>query len=382
MSQMKKRIGIITIQKCDNYGADLQAFALQRVLLNEGYDAENIDYLFYKNQAFRSTRASRPLFHVAFLNRVKEFAYPRIARIRGFLRRAACRKRAERFAAFFEKMRLSRCYRSLNDLFAAPPDYDVYLVGSDQVWNPRINTSLRPYFLEFAPEGKRCAAYASSFGVSELPAFAVERYRQGLSRFSCIGVREQSGVEIVENQLGLQAEQVLDPTLLLEAEAWEKVAVAPCERGRYLLVYDLLPCEPLWVLARRWAYEKNVKIIRLSRGCSLEKRQGVVNCETAGPGEFIGLFQNAEAVVTNSFHGTIFAIIFKKSFYAVIPDRMTNAGRISDLLTRLALEDRLVAEAQCGHFSPVADIDFDAKKQRLEDERVKAMRMLMRCVNG
>ena len=209
-----KRIGIITIQKCNNYGADLQAYALGAKLRSLGYDAENIDYLFYKNPRHLGGRADKPVLPISLVNRIKEKLFPAVSFLRGF---KCCRQRVARISRFDSwfraNVKVGQEYRSVKSLYDNPPQYDIYMVGSDQVWNPRLYSNIKPYFLDFAPKGARCVSYASSFGVSELSGIAFYRYKQWLRRFSHIGLREKSGADIV-NAMALDAEvaHVLDPT--------------------------------------------------------------------------------------------------------------------------------------------------------------------------
>lgn len=164
-----KKIGIITIHKVNNYGAELQTFALQKKLVRLGFDAEIIDYLFSKHKDYIFTKQARPFVNLGFVRRIKKFLSPLIAWIKSFPYRKVKRSRESKFELFHRKYtRLSlHIFRSINDLYRAKLDYDVFMVvGSNQVWNPYNNPSLKPYFLTFTPEGKPKVAYASSFGVS------------------------------------------------------------------------------------------------------------------------------------------------------------------------------------------------------------------------
>ena len=223
------KVGVITIQKCDNFGADLQAYALQRKLQLMGYDAENIDYLFYKHPRHQGGRGEKPIFRLSLVNRVKETLFPLVSRLKALRRRKAMKTRRAKFAAWTQKhLKCGREYRSVAALYGNPPRYDVYMVGSDQVWNPRMGSSILPYFLDFAPDGAKCVSYASSFGVSELPAGVFYRYKQLLKRFSAVGLREESGADMVRAMaLGVEVKHVVDPSLLLSAAEWEPVSCEP-----------------------------------------------------------------------------------------------------------------------------------------------------------
>lgn len=377
-----KKIGIITIQKCDNFGADLQAYALGAKLRSLGYDAENIDYLFYKHPRHKKTCASRPSFKLSAINRLKEWLLPKINAVRGLRRRGDEAARCAKFAAFFEaNVRASRSYRTIDDLYANPPKYDVYVTGSDQVWNPRMGSSIEPYFLTFAPKGARKISYASSFGVSSLPPSAYCKYSQWLEEYAAISTREDVGAKIVGKFVNCHpAQAVLDPTLLLTGDEWSQVAADESGKGDYLLVYDLSVCPGLWKLAKRWAKDLGVGIKRICRGVGCEKIEGVENVEAVGPAEFVGLIANAKAVVTTSFHGAAFSVNFQKPFYSVVPIGMPNASRIESLLANLGLQDRIVHERDVD--SVVLSLDGCSCLERLNELRGKSVVWLSDAIEG
>lgn len=376
------KIGIITIQKCNNFGADLQAFALQKKLQLMGYDAENIDYLFYKHPRHQKTRASKPSFKLSAVNRVKEWLLPKINAVKGLKCRGDEARRRAKFAAFFEThVKSSREYRTIDALYADPPKYDVYVTGSDQVWNPRMGSSIEPYFLSFAPPSSRKISYAASFGVSSLPPSAYRKYSEWLADYAAISTREDVGAKIVSKFVDCHpAQAVLDPTLLLSGEEWSQIVTGQSSKGDYLLVYDLSVCPGLWMLAKRWASELNVPIKRICRGVGCEKIEGVENLEAVGPDEFVSLVKNAKAVVTTSFHGTAFSVNFQKPFYSVVPNGMTNASRIESLLANLGLEERIVREHDVDSVCPT--LDGCACAPRLEDLRTKSLAWLVDAIEG
>ncbi|MBV5337713.1 MAG: polysaccharide pyruvyl transferase family protein, partial [Deltaproteobacteria bacterium] len=205
------KIGIITIWQINNYGAELQAFALQRKLNDMGFDCENIDYPFYKNPDHSQCRLSRPVFDLGWKNSLKEKLFPLKQRFLALVHLEEERERQSKFREFHRnhtKHSASR-YRSMSALYEATLGYDVFMVGSDQVWNPRCGTSLQPYFLTFAPQGARKISYASSFGVSELPPETISQYAKWLNGFDCISVREKTAVALVERITGRKAMHAL-----------------------------------------------------------------------------------------------------------------------------------------------------------------------------
>lgn len=370
------KIGIITILKVNNYGAELQAYATQAVLNRLGYDAEIIDYLFYKNPFAKHTRGSRPDFPHPLKKKLAEWLYPLIHR------QSSKGLRSRRFEDFHKNnTRLSPIYRCAEKLYEADMPYDVYIVGSDQVWNPGSYTSLRPYFLDFAPADKPRIAYASSFGVSELPEVTHNFYKTHLGKFKAIGVREHTAVEMVKNISDKDAEWVLDPTLLLTAEEWSALA-KPIEgiQEPYVLVYELTPCKAINQMAERIASQNGWQIVRLSKS----DKDIIANqtCITdAGPSEFLYLFKNAKFVVTNSFHGTAFSINFNRQFLTFVPSRKSNNSRQKDLLTLMNLTDYMLSDVE-NLPEILQPINFQLVNTLLEEQRNKSISFLKNAIGN
>lgn len=377
------KIGIITILKVNNYGAELQAYALQNILCKLGHNAEIIDYLFYKNPKHIRTKRSRPTFRLGVKKRMSEILYPIYLRLKTLGNSTIYNKREQRFEAFHRKhTHMSQTYRSIDQLFSAEMDYDIYIVGSDQVWNPGIYSSLDPYFLKFAPDGKKRLAYASSFGVSDIPAIARPYYSEALQHFNAIGVRESNAVELVKELSGKNAQWVLDPTLLLTKEDWNTIATRPDiiglnqQRG-FILLYELTPCPYITKLAKHLKLDLKLPIVRICKSASNEdSEKSILNVTDAGPEEFIWLFAHATFIITNSFHGSAFSINMERNFYTIIPLRKQNNSRQQSLLKLFGLENRLLVEGSA--FPPVKDIpiDYSTVTTILHAERQKSIKFL------
>lgn len=373
------KVGIITILKVENYGAELQAYATQAVLKNMGYDAEIIDYLFYKNKDHHSTKASKPIFKFGLKKKLSERLFPILKHLKESSSEGR-KRRAERFSSFHKKFStLSPTYNTIEKLYNEVKVYDAYITGSDQVWNPGVYSSLKPYFLDFAPEGKKRIAYAASFGVSHLPTNTELIYHSYLSKYNSIGVRESAGVEIVK-KLGLEAIQVLDPTLLLSSKEWLRIAHPIYNLPQnYLLIYELTPSPYLNQVAKSIASKLNLQIVRLCKSAKIEDNN-VMNITDAGPSEFITLFKFASFVITNSFHGSAFSINFEKPFFVIIPKRKNNNSRQKSLLNLLGISGRILEDN-----SPIPQdymMDYQKISQRLDEERNKSLTFLKNAIDG
>lgn len=373
-----KHVGIITIQKCDNFGSDLQAYALQRKLQLLGYDAENIDYLFYKNRRHIKTRMSRPCFHVSLINRIKEYLYPKKQFLSRIFHLKEDRNRRKKFDSFVSSnFRLSREYRTVDDLYKKPPQYDVYIVGSDELWNPRCNSTILPYFLDFAPKGASRISYAASTGGHDVYDEQTQSiFKRYLDCFYRISMREKSSCEYFSKMLCRAVEHVVDPTLLLTAHDWDKVAAPVQVEQPCIVVYDLISSPTIWAVARRIAASTGQKIVRVCGEVGMRKMPSVVQYSEIGPGEFISLISKASCVITNSFHGTVFAILYQRPFYFIVPSHMTDSGRVGSLLQSLGLEERMLWEKDADRIQGLTMINYEEPFRRLEGLRRSSVEFL------
>lgn len=379
-----KKIGIITIVKVNNYGAELQAFALQRKLELLGYESEIIDYLYYKDWRFRDSKSSRPFVPLGLKGRMAYFAKYRLV---GLLMDTLMpvlfkdvRRRKERFADFHRRnTKFGRPFRSMPELYSADLGYHTYMVGSDQVWNPSASSSIEPYFLTFAPAGAKRISYASSFGVSEISPALQARYKELLANIDAISVREDSGVELVRSLTGREARLVADPTLLLSKGEWSGYMVPDQDApARYVLIYDLFDSDAVTRMALHIGTGMGLPVLRVcKRAFNVRKDVGVRNILDAGPAEFLHLVAHAAFVVTNSFHGTAFSVNFNVPFLTVVSSRKKNNARMKSLLDAVGLGGRIVADDADFASLPPFDVDFATANRRLDGLRQASVDFLV-----
>lgn len=340
-----KKVGIITIFKAGNFGAELQSFALQRAMHNLGYDAEIIDYPFYKNYKFRYTKQAQAKHYVPFLLSVKE----KLLILKSFILRKIYfkeykiwMKKIEDFHRENTRMS-SEEYLSVSELYSNNFNYDAYCVGSDQVWNPHNIVDMGPYFLSFAPKDRLKFSYASSFGVSSIDDRSKKVYSDWLNNLDVISVREESGQQLVNNISNRNCSVVCDPTMLLDADEWRKIA-KPIDGLplKYVLVYELHRTPEVAQVANDIATKNNCCVVNICKDVRTTKIENVISISMASPAEFVYLFSQANFVVTNSFHGTVFSVLFKKNFYTILKRGLSNNSRQIGLLEKLSLLDRLV----------------------------------------
>ena len=377
-----KKIGIVTILKCNNFGAELQAYATQKKLSLMGYDAEIIDMLYYKHPDFKNTRRSKPFVKQTTKTQIIEFIKftilnPIIYNIIPLFSKNM-RIRNRKFDNFHkENTKLSKTYRTVDSLYNNCDEYDAYIVGSDQVWNPGTGMNLEPFFLTFAPNNKKKISYASSFGVSKLPKQYESKFNELLNNLNHISVREKEGAEIVKDVANREAQVVLDPTLLLNKAEWNSCSSNhnPNPKG-YVLVYEVHPSAKIQQLALDYAQKNNLPVFRVGvRGMFNWETEGITNLVDIGPADFVSLFENAEIIFTNSFHGTAFSVNLGKNFYTVLSKAGKKNSRMTSLLSILNLDSRIVYQEDEKEIS-YTKYDVPKVQELLQAEREKSIEYL------
>lgn len=326
------KAGLVTFYHIHHYGALLQAAATERAVESLGGACEIIDY--YVNQNNDLFRKPTGVGSAA-------------ADVHTALHYKALRDRYQRFERFSrDYLRISgHRFESLEELRSAELPYDLILSGSDQIWNPKIFPDGRfdpVFFGTFS--SRRKIAYAPSFGVPHIPEGMEEELRGYLEGFSHISVRERQGREIVKEITGKDVPVVLDPTLLLTAEQWSAMAAPPERSGGYILCYCISKPGALAPYIQRLAEETGLPVVQLC-GIRQKVHPKAICVLDAGPSEFLGLFQNASYVCTNSFHGTVFSVQFQKPFFtAVAPSELAapESSRTFSILSRLGLTERII----------------------------------------
>ena len=346
------KIKTITCHDVYNYGASLQAYALQQYLISLGQDVEIIDYkpdYMRVHYNFWYVPSNSHYYQKAMASRVFRFilcCYFAPARYATYGRKL-------KFDKFTKKwLHLTRRYNSYEELVKYPPEADLYIAGSDQIWNCNLQNGKDPsYFLQFGDRNVKRISYAASFAIPEIPDKYKQQISMWLRTFESISVRERTGVKILES-LNAKGTVVIDPVFLLEKSDWDRFCNKEKThfRNKYILVYDLyLDDQRLQKEAKRLAMRDRLKIVAvdaLSR-CTYAD----YNVSNAGPEEFVRLIANSEYVVTNSFHATAFSIIFNKKFSVYY--KYSNISRIYDILSAVGLEGQLNA------ISPNYDFDWD-----------------------
>lgn len=341
-----KRIGILTMYYLSsNYGGLLQAFALTKYLNDHGYDAKQITYDFYSDA--ENLTKSRTQKHFAKRLWIKRFAKIVIMKANEYLhggvklqvkKRNICKQFRESIP-HTDKVYLA------NELQETLNDFDVFLVGSDQVWNPAGYH--RGFFLKFVDGNQKIKmSYAASLS-NELPVEGIVKYRDALKDYTIISVREKSDVKVIQKLTDKSVRWVLDPVFLLTRDQWIEQCSGLYEKIEkpYIFCYFLGDSEKQRELAAEYGKEHNLIVVTIPymqmiyRHC--DRNFGDIKLNEVSPNYFLDLIKNAEAIFTDSFHATAFSIIFGKQF--VVFGRLEHpemAERIKNITELFKCEER------------------------------------------
>lgn len=368
------KIKIITLHCPLNYGAALQAYALKTYLNIIGHQAELIDYrpdyivdkqklTYVGNQAYSK-------------NILKRWAYI-------FFKCPSRYKIKHNFQTFLknELCEGHEIYYSNEELKQNPPNADVFFAGSDQIWNTQLENGWDDaFFLSFVNEGKKCS-YAASMAISrELEKDEQERFQRMLQQFDRISVREQDAVNILQPLTNLKVHCVLDPVFLLPKERWIQLAnkrEMDVSAEDYILIYPMGNGDNVIKIAQQLSKDTGFPVYSISqtiRRTSIDKQfKGYT------PYQFLHLFQNAKYVVTNSFHGTAFSIIFRKKFWAC--SVVNTSSRLTSLLHCLKIMNRFIS-GNCCNMDLLKPINYDEVYGELEKQKMSSKKFIYNCINN
>lgn len=363
------KIGLITFHISNNYGALLQTYALHHKLEQLGQKAELIDYrprqrsekleLIHKIPKYKpSQNPLRYLLAIPYRFCMDMLTLNKRRQLRTYILQYI-----KKHYHLSEKQ-----YTSYSELAKSHPHYDLYLVGSDQVWNPH-NTGgdFDPaYFFSYIKEEDACASYASSVGRYNIRDKA-DTFRDYSQNLHWVSVREAQTIPAIKEITGKDAVCVVDPTLLLTSEDWEEISREPKEHpDKFVLVYSLGSNQNVEKVAQMVSAHLKLPIKYIQYDFRLLKNQS----SFVRPEEYLWCFAHASFVVTDSFHGTVFSIINRKPFYTVQPE--SNNSRVLNLLTQLGISDRYFPPEKIPD-SIDGDIDYISVQTKLESMRQNSL---------
>ncbi len=363
-----KRVGIITFHCADNFGAVLQVYALQLTLKELKINSEIID--------FRPDILKIPYdnkFHWKYMIS-KIGLYKTIKR--NIVRVIRHKNIKNRMLAFnnFRKNHLivsGPTYNTSKELMENSPIYEYYITGSDQVWNPDFLISTgNSYFLDFAPKESKKISYAASISVS-LESSSKSIFKENINGFNHISIREKDNIEFLESITDKPITIALDPTLLIDKSNYMNISKKADETNKYILVYDIQFNEEMIKLANRISEEKGYDVISFSN--EKNYKRGIKTFYYEGPSEFLGYIENAEIVLSTSFHGVALSVIYNKPFYAI--PHTTRGTRVTDFLMSIGLEKRIFYKSN--ELSEISyEIDFSKPNKLLNQRKLESINFL------
>lgn len=334
------KLSVITLHTVNNYGSALQTYATQTVLESMGHTVEFVDY--YRKDNTGKAAVEKALNSAAMQKYKKIWDINRLTRelVKLPLGIMLKRKLAPMRKFIKERIHLTpQAYYSYEEILNNVPEADIYITGSDQVWNSIWNNGIeKPFFLEYAPEGKRRVAFAASIGRESFNDDEIEETTALLKKYEYISMREKSGVELLKS-LGIDSTLILDPTLMLNSDKWREIAKPIKQDKPFLLIYQLNPNPEMDKYAIKLARKYNWEILRISYGYSGKQKAG--RCLVCPAVEnLLWCLDNAACVLTDSFHATAFSLNLSTDFVSILPERF--GTRINSILELTGTENRLL----------------------------------------
>ena len=380
------RIGIVTYwSSSDNYGQQLQCFALQKYLIGLGHDAYLIKYMPTSHIPLwrRIARSVKYRLLVSSEQKEKDRNTKLISERNKLLN---CRRGFKEFRDKYIKS-TEIVYRNIKELRNNPPAADIYICGSDQVWNNSLSDpDTAGWFLDFGKPTVKRVSYAASIG-RDIDSSEINRFTKYLKNFIAISVREQKAYALC-HQLGFDKSMiVIDPTLLLNSSAYDSIEIdsngTDVAGKPYVFIYTLniRTAEEIYWDDFQKIIAKGALLIRsVSSSGYLPAREllpGVHNEQATIP-EWLSLIKHSEYVITTSFHGVVFCLLYHKPFYAVLLQNEYSKGndRIISLLANVGLENRAIASTHDIEIAQYADICWEEIDKKIYQFRKKSIDFL------
>lgn len=373
-----KTVGILTVHRLPNWGSVLQAYALQQIIDSLGYHSTIIDYI-YPNPYHWEKGSFKPN-KISIKTRIAQFLG-----IRAYFKTQLLNK------FLHDKMRLSKKFPTIASIHKNPPKFNIYVAGSDQIWNYKTLHCDSTFMFDFVPQDKKKIAYSSSFSVEKLSDDVKETYKTWLSKFDYLSVREQNGSKIIKELLNRDIPVVLDPTLLLDGNHWtflSKQANVKSVPKKYILCYMLgytyNPKPAMTRLLRRIQQKYDYPVIFI--GQNIEdydgKRFDFYKTQNLGISEFLWLIKNADIVVSSSFHGVAFSVNLGTPLIAMVESLKQADDRIKSLLENLEMMKNLYSlDTELNSFECDGSYNRDYVEQALFLLRKKSMDYLKKALS-
>ena len=355
----------LTYDHTTNYGSCFQAYALQHTIENMVIQGEHPSYFLIPLSTFRDSPVIASSKNVSFIIHVKRI----LRKLIKFIHR-------KQFIPFEKDfMKYANCHR-FADLSLLNNDADAFVCGSDVIWNPDFNSRRGVFFLDFATKHK--FSYAASVGKAEVDKEYITFMKEELASFDAISVREKTSLKIVKKCTEKDVQVVVDPVILLDSEEWEKVMVKqPCN-NKYIFAYTTHFNNTFKTFLQALKKKTGLQVILFEWNESVSKliKHGMLFVQS--PNEWVSLLKEAEYVVTNSFHATVFSVIFHKKFYTVVDTDRTKGTnvRMYDFLNTIGLESRFCSSVP--DTIDLSEIDYTTADEKIASMRTESLAYIQR----
>ena len=383
MSDKRKTVGLMTMSNVINFGSALQTYATVKSVEKAGVDCVLIDYQYpslwhinnaicdenkynHKKKIIAWVKKVLIFFRLLFLARAIRILinHPKAARIK------------VKFQAFLCEIPSTPISYNRKSILKNPPDFDIYMTGSDQTWNPRYLHTDYSFLLNFVSDDAPKIAYAASFGTKKMLPEYREDYVRFLKRYDRISVRESSGVPLVKELTGKYAVHIPDPTLMLDKREWKekiknKLTLPEKFIFCYILDYVFSPYPQIVELVEHLAKISGLPVVVSGAGAVKITENCTQLTNDIGPEGFLECYDKASFVVTTSFHGTAFSVNFEKDFFTVLNPNASNDDRVKSFLESVGLSNRGLILSQ----TDISAITFDDMKTVHTESREVLLKM-------
>ena len=369
-----RKIGLITIHGINNFGSLFQTYATQVAIDNLGYDCEVINYKYPNSYHIAKAKGNSPYASVkmTFWERVRIHFYNKYFAKKNYL------KKSQLFSEVRKQLlNESIEFKDIDSIKSNPPQYDIYITGSDQVWNPRYLYEDTTFLLSFA-KYKPKIAFSASFGSTSIDDMHRLIMRPLLQEYCAISLRERSGVQILNSISGQRGVCTCDPTLLFDDKFWCGLFKdTPIVSGEYILCYVLSytanPFPYAYDFIDYISSTLKMKVVVLDENGLFWQNYKYKSYQVYGPKEILNLFKNASFIISSSFHGAAFSVNLKKDFYSIFPKDVKDE-RQESLLNLVGAADRFI---RVGDAFPSKDeihiSNWDQITEKLNEYRINSL---------
>ncbi|MDR0979389.1 MAG: polysaccharide pyruvyl transferase family protein [Lachnospiraceae bacterium] len=372
-----ENIGLITFHAAHNCGSIMQAFALQTKVKQLGYNCEIIDF---------SNKGQKELYEI-FSKRKTLKKYVRNLVLYPHKRRL--KLHFKNYEDFIRKNLIlsSKKYEEYKELESEKFNYDTFVCGSDQIWNVTIKDYDDAYFLPFVKD-KPKIAYAPSFGAKNIEKHVqdIDKYRKYLNDFNFLSVREQNGQKWINNITGKTVQVILDPTLLINREIYDKLERTSNIIDDYIFYYAPNYKKDIDKFVKEISKKYNLKVIAWNTKDYILKGlkyKGFELAKEQDPGIYLNLIKNAKIVITTSFHGTIFSSIYRKNFWTIKNGNMySDDDRVITLINQLGLTERLIEPKFDDKWDYFQKVDYTKYNNNIDGLKKQSLEYLELALKG